>query len=138
VEVLGADDDWKGWNEIGDPVVHVDLRKWADLLIVAPLGANSLAKLSAGLCDDLLSCVARAWDFSKGFVVAPAMNTAMWRHPLTAGQLRGLEGFGVRVVPPVSKELACGDVGPGALAELRDILEVAQDELGIGPGGKAQ
>ncbi|KAH8064533.1 phosphopantothenoylcysteine decarboxylase [Aureococcus anophagefferens] len=118
IEVLSDADEWDAWQEIGDDVVHVELRKWADLLVVAPLSANSLAKLANGLCDDLLSCTARAWDFDKPFVVAPAMNTAMWTHPLTATHLADLRVLGVAAVPPASKKLACGDVGPGALADV--------------------
>jgi len=80
-------DEWAapGWTR-GAPILHVELRRWADLLVVAPLSANMLAKLAQGLCDDLLSCVVRAWDVGgaidgrkKRIVVAPAMNTAMWR-----------------------------------------------------------
>ena len=110
--------------------MHIDLRKWADVYVVAPLGANTLAKLSNGLCDDLLSCVARAWDFGKPLVVAPAMNTHMWSHPLTGAQLATLQGFGAVVVPPMAKKLACGDVGVGALAELGDVVAAVKDAVG--------
>ena len=85
-------------------MLHVDLREWADLLLIAPLGANTLAKLANGLCDDLLSCTARAWDLDKPVVVAPAMNTAMWSHPMTAHHLAALRGvYDAAVVAPVSK-----------------------------------
>ena len=100
----------------------VQLRKWADLLLIAPLSANTLAKLAGGLADNLLTCVARAWAFSKPLLVAPAMNTAMWEHPLTASQLALLVTWGVRVVPPVVKVLACGDEGRGAMASVADIV----------------
>jgi phosphopantothenoylcysteine decarboxylase len=92
------------------------------VFVVAPLSADTLAKLAAGLCDNLLTSVARAWDWAKPFVVAPAMNTAMWEHPVTARQLAELVRWGVRVVPPVSKALACGDVGNGALAPIDSIV----------------
>ncbi|KAH8087674.1 phosphopantothenoylcysteine decarboxylase [Aureococcus anophagefferens] len=130
IEVLSDADEWDAWQEIGDDVVHVELRKWADLLVIAPLSANSLAKLANGLCDDLLSCTARAWDFDKPFVVAPAMNTAMWTHPLTATHLADLRVLGVAAVPPASKKLACGDVGPGALADVPAIVAAAGAALG--------
>jgi len=72
------------------PVLHITLRDTHKLLLIAPLGANSLAKFSNGLCDDTLSCVVRAWEVrEKGAVVAPAMNTQMWEHPVTGGQVRG-------------------------------------------------
>ena len=84
-----ADDEWKHWDEIGDPVFHIILRDWADLLLIAPLSAHTLAKISNGLCDDTLSCVIRAWDFGHGdrpgkpIIMAPAMNSAMYQHPVS-------------------------------------------------------
>ena len=80
VRVWTDDDEWGAWKQRGDPVTHIELRRWAHLLLVAPLSANTLAKLSNGICDNLLTCLARAWDFGdkcKHLVVAPAMNTAM-------------------------------------------------------------
>ena len=94
-----ADEEWKGWNRLGDPVMHIDLRDWADVAVLAPLSAHTLGKLANGLCDDTLSCVLRAWDFGHGkrpgkpVVLAPAMNTAMWEHPLTQSQLTTLQSF---------------------------------------------
>ena len=132
IEVLSDDDEWARWNKVGDPVLHVDLREWADLLLIAPLGANTLAKLANGLCDDLLSCTARAWDLDKPMVVAPAMNTAMWSHPMTAHHLAALRGvYDAAVVAPVSKALACGDVGIGALADVDDVAAAARAALGL-------
>jgi phosphopantothenoylcysteine decarboxylase len=129
-----ADDDaeWDAWDRLGDPVLHVELRKWADALVFAPLSANSLGKLAAGLCDNLVTCVARAWPVGeKPFVVAPAMNTAMWKHPVTAVQLSVLRQpeFGVIVVDPVEKMLACGDVGIGAMAAPAQIVRVVLEKL---------
>lgn len=103
-------------------MLHIELRKWAHALVVAPLDANTLAKLAHGLSDNLLTCVARAWDFSRPFVVCPAMNTFMWEHPFTAQQLGALESLGVQQIPPISKKLACGDTGCGALAHVTDIV----------------
>ncbi len=85
-----------------------------------------------GLCDDLLSCTARAWDLDKPVVVAPAMNTAMWSHPMTAHHLAALRGvYDAAVVAPVSKALACGDVGIGALADVDDVAAAARAALGL-------
>ncbi|KAK7233058.1 phosphopantothenoylcysteine decarboxylase [Aureococcus anophagefferens] len=121
IEVLSDADEWDAWQEIGDDVVHVELRKWADLLVVAPLSAKlRFAKLANGLCDDLLSCTARAWDFDKPFVVAPAMNTAMWSHPLTATHLADLRVLGVAA----QSALAPGDaVGVCLTGMERTLLE---------------
>lgn len=124
-------DEWREWNELGDPVMHIDLRKWADVVVVAPLSAHTLAKLAMGLCDDMLTSVLRAWDYSsKRLVVAPAMNTFMWDHPLTSRQLDEISSFGenVVVVSPAIKELACGEVGQGALAAVPDIIDATLNE----------
>ena len=124
------EDEWPGqadgrrWQR-GEEVLHIELRRWADLLLIAPLDANTLAKLALGLCDNCLTCVWRAWEPSRPAVLAPAMNTLMWQHPATARHLRQLAedaGPALRVVPPASKKLACDDVGVGAMAALDDIL----------------
>ena len=127
--VYGDEDEWRSWKKIGDPVLHIELRRWADAFVVAPLSANTLAKMANGLCDNLLTCVVRAWDFSKPLVVAPAMNTAMWVSPFTAKHLDKLSELGVHVIQPVSKTLACGDVGVGAMAPVRDVKEAVAAAL---------
>ncbi|KAJ2397446.1 hypothetical protein GGI05_000640, partial [Coemansia sp. RSA 2603] len=96
-------DEWSGWKKIGDPVLHIELRKWADALVVAPLDANTLAKMANGFCDNLLTCVVRAWDMRRPRVVAPAMNPMMWEHPVTERQLEELRRLGFVVVDPVAK-----------------------------------
>ena len=65
----GDEEEWHEWQKKGDPVLHIELRKWADLLVVAPLSANTLAKLAQGLCDNCLTSVVRAWDWSKPLLV---------------------------------------------------------------------
>ena len=119
-------DEWSTWGAIGDPVLHIELRRWADVAVLAPLDANTLAKLAHGICDNLVTCVMRAWSIGeKGVVVAPAMNTAMYIHPATGPQLETLERWYAPkciVVPPVTKTLACGDSGVGAMASVDDIV----------------
>jgi len=135
----------------GDPVLHIQLRDWAELLVVAPLDANTLAKFALGLSDNLLSCVFRAWDFDRPVVLAPAMNTRMWQSPVTRRHLAQLladrgDGHdrgaswtvdeadavfarhapGLILVAPTSKRLACGDVGMGAMAEVRTVAEAVR------------
>uniref|UniRef100_A0A8D2J364 Phosphopantothenoylcysteine decarboxylase n=1 Tax=Varanus komodoensis TaxID=61221 RepID=A0A8D2J364_VARKO len=105
-ELLKLPGMWKGRT---DPVLHIDLRRWADLMLVAPLDANTLAKIASGLCDNLLTCVVRAWDLSKPLLFCPAMNTAMWEHPISAQQVRQLKGFGYLEIPCIVKKLVCGD-----------------------------
>mmetsp|Transcript_9316 Transcript_9316/g.23071 ORF Transcript_9316/g.23071 Transcript_9316/m.23071 type:complete len:235 (-) Transcript_9316:404-1108(-) len=123
-------DEWsQGWK-LGDPVLHIELRRWADVLVIAPLSANTLAKVACGMCDNLLTCVARAWDYSQApLVVAPAMNTLMWSSPLTGMHLTALQRLGAVVVAPVSKKLACGDMGVGAMASPQAIAQAVQQQL---------
>jgi phosphopantothenoylcysteine decarboxylase len=147
-DLIVDEDEWPGQVEgrryqRDDPVLHIELRRWADLLVIAPLDANTLAKLANGLSDNCLTCVWRAWDLARPVVLAPAMNTLMWEHPLTARHLRQLAWTEpapdrldqdamvdwinrseprLRLVPPQNKRLACGDVGVGAMASLEAIV----------------
>lgn len=121
VPLYSDKDEWQ-WKERTDPVLHIDLRRWADLMLVAPLDANTLAKIAHGLCDNLLTCVIRAWDLNKPLLFCPAMNTAMWEHPITAQQVEQLKGFGYVEIPCIVKKLVCGDKGRGAMAEVSTIV----------------
>lgn len=129
-------DEWsKPWVR-GDKILHIELRRWAHLLVIAPLSANTMAKMSNGISDNLLLSVVRAWDTSgmidmrkKKIMIAPAMNTAMWRHPITRKQLKTIaqdwtedDESSVIVLKPVEKELACGDTGSGAMMEWKQIV----------------
>ncbi|XP_063695928.1 phosphopantothenoylcysteine decarboxylase [Culicoides brevitarsis] len=122
VQILSDADEWSAWNKRGDPVVHIDLGKWADLMVIAPLDANSLAKIASGICDNLLLCTVRAWDFAKPLLFCPAMNTRMWDHPLTRQHIDILKSWGFVEVPCVAKTLMCGDTGNGAMAEVETIV----------------
>ncbi|KAI4268744.1 MAG: hypothetical protein L6R35_006733 [Caloplaca aegaea] len=114
------------------PILHIELRRWAHLLVIAPLSANLLAKMTGGLCDDLLTCVVRAWDVKRGIVVAPAMNGNMWEHPVTARQMRLLReewGGWVQVLEPQVKKLACGDLAMGGMCEWEEVVEYVRGRL---------
>nr|GME04334.1 probable phosphopantothenoylcysteine decarboxylase [Ipomoea batatas] len=111
------EDEWSTWKRIGDSVLHIELRRWADIMVIAPLSANTLGKIAGGLCDNLLTCIVRAWDYNKPLFVAPAMNTFMWTNPFTERHLMAIDELGISLIPPVSKRLACGDYGNGAMAE---------------------
>ena len=104
-------------------VRHVALGQSADLVIVAPATANTLAKMAAGLADDLLGTTLLAT--TAPVVVAPAMHTEMWRHPATSQNMATLQARGVVVVGPESGELTGGDSGPGRMSEPETILEAA-------------
>jgi phosphopantothenoylcysteine decarboxylase len=149
------EDEWPGRAEgrqyqRDDPVLHIELRRWADLFLIAPLDANTLAKLAVGLADNCLTCVWRAWEPTRPVVLAPAMNTLMWDHPLTRRHLHDIAGLlgskmaaglsseeliervnaqsrRLRIVPPESRRLACGDVGVGAMAAVERITAAVED-----------
>ena len=127
---IDPNDEWRDWKVLGDPVEHIDLRNWADVLLIAPLSAHTLAKLANGLCDDTLSCVMRAWRIpTASMLVAPAMNTAMWDHPITAQQLATIKQWGIKVIEPQTKVLACGEEGNGAMAAVETIVGIATATL---------
>lgn len=113
----------------GDTLLFHELRRWADLLLVAPLSANTLAKLANGICNNLLTSVFRDWPAAGAPVlVAPAMNTLMYTNPMTKRHLAALErAFPfVEVLRPVEKVLMCGDIGMGGMREWSDIVEVVR------------
>ena len=106
---------------------HIQLSRAADLLVVAPASANILAKMAAGLTDDLASTVLLATD--KPVLVAPAMNVRMWTHPATVANMATLRGRGVHVVGPEEGAMACNEYGFGRLAEPAAILAAIQGLL---------
>ena len=110
---------------------HIQLSRAADLVVVAPATADLLAKMAGGRADDLASTVLLATD--KRVLVAPAMNVRMWDHPATQRNLGALRGDGVLVVGPDAGEMACGEYGPGRLAEPAAILAAIEGTLGAGP-----
>ncbi|MDR9499382.1 MAG: bifunctional phosphopantothenoylcysteine decarboxylase/phosphopantothenate--cysteine ligase CoaBC [Hydrogenovibrio sp.] len=103
---------------------HIALARWADVLVIAPATANVLAKLSAGLADDLLTTMVLACD--RPLVVAPAMNRVMWQQPVTQQNLQALQARGITVVPPGEGEQACGETGEGRLAEEAAIVTATE------------
>ncbi|KAM4619538.1 phosphopantothenoylcysteine decarboxylase [Polymixia lowei] len=129
VKVYSDKDEWELWTQRSDPVLHIELRRWADLLVIAPLDANTLGKIASGICDNLLTCVVRAWDTTRPLLFCPAMNTAMWQHPITARQVASLKEFGYVEIPCIAKKLVCGDEGKGAMAEVSTIMNVVKQYL---------
>ncbi|KAL4658711.1 phosphopantothenoylcysteine decarboxylase isoform X2 [Arapaima gigas] len=130
--VYSDKNEWEMWKQRSDPVLHVELRRWADMLLIAPLDANTLAKIASGICDNLLTCVVRAWDMNRPLMFCPAMNTAMWQHPITARQIAMLKEFGYIEVPCIVKKLVCGDEGKGAMAEVSTIVDLVKEHLQMG------
>jgi phosphopantothenoylcysteine decarboxylase/phosphopantothenate--cysteine ligase len=123
-------DTFEGARTAGVPasaIDHIAWAKWAEVAIVAPASANTLARFALGLADDALSTVFLALPSRVPVLLAPAMNTEMWNHPATQRNLRWIEELGrARVVPPVEKRLACGDVGIGGLAEVDDLVRAVR------------
>ena len=103
---------------------HLDLARRADVMLVCPATANTLARMSAGLATELVGSVYLAMD--RPVIVAPAMNTKMWEHPATRANLATLAGRGVAVVPPAVGLLADGDVGEGRLADPTTIVDALE------------
>jgi len=128
VKAWEDDDEWPAMWQRGDPVPHIDLADWADVLVIAPLSANLLADLALGRCDSMLTCIVRAWQRERPIVIAPAMNTRMWEHPATARHLAQLHADQPRlqVVDPVEKTLACGTYGMGGMADPASIAAVVR------------
>jgi phosphopantothenoylcysteine decarboxylase/phosphopantothenate--cysteine ligase len=110
---------------------HIELSRAADLVVVAPATADILAKMAAGLADDLASTLLLATD--KRVLVAPAMNVRMWEHPATQANMATLKQRGVLVVEPDEGPMACGEYGPGRLAEPPVILAAIEAALNDGP-----
>jgi phosphopantothenoylcysteine decarboxylase/phosphopantothenate--cysteine ligase len=106
---------------------HIQLSRAADLLIVAPATADLMAKMANGLADDLASTALLATD--KRVLIAPAMNVRMWRHPATQRNAETLRRDGVSLVGPNDGEMACGEFGPGRMAEPNEILAAIIDLL---------
>ncbi|CAE6366995.1 hypothetical protein BN14_06091 [Rhizoctonia solani AG-1 IB] len=124
--------DWSAWKKVGDPILHIELRRWADVVLVAPCSANTLAKIASGLCDNLATCILRALAPSTPTFIFPAMNTHMYEHPLTARHLDIVKDvIGYNIIGPIGKALACGDIG--AMTEWSDIVQLVVTRWSLTP-----
>ena len=110
---------------------HIELSRSADLIVVAPATADLMARMAGGRADDLASTLLLATD--TPVLVAPAMNVRMWLHPATQRNIAQLQADGVRFVGPDEGEMACGEFGPGRMAEPEAILEAVRALLADGP-----
>ena len=110
---------------------HIELSRAADLVVVVPATADLLAKMAAGLAGDLASTLLMATD--KRVLVAPAMNVRMWQHPATRRNVAQLADDGVLFVGPTDGAMACGEFGPGRMAEVPDIIARIEAAQGNGP-----
>ena len=114
-------DEEEGWKP-----AHIELADHADLLLIAPATANTLAKLAHGLADDALTCIALALQPKAKILIAPAMNGKMWQHAATQQNVATLKARGVEFVGPEEGLLSCGYEGMGRLAAVDKIVERAR------------
>ncbi|RJE23095.1 Phosphopantothenoylcysteine decarboxylase [Aspergillus sclerotialis] len=132
------EDEWvEPWVR-NSTILHIELRRWSHLLAIVPMSANLLAKVTSGICDNLLTNVIRAWDIDPLnprrpiILAAPSMNSMMWIHPLTAKQLGVLRDWDwFEVLSPQVKTLACGDTGQGGMCDWNEIVAVIEKRLGL-------
>lgn len=110
-------------------LLHTSLSSQADLILVCPATLNVLSKMANGICDDLLTCV--IFSSTADILVAPAMNKAMYEHPVAQENIKRLKRLGVTFVGPVRGELACRQVGMGHIAQTSDIVESVRRKLKI-------
>src|SRR5450432_2042679 len=115
--------------EPGAALEHIQLTRWADAVVVCPCTANTLNKFASGLADDLVGALFLAHDRTKPFLVAPAMNPAMWQHPATQDSLEKLGRWGVRFISVGEGRTACGEVGEGRLAEPEEVIAAIEASL---------
>lgn len=99
---------------------HIQLARWADAVIIAPASSNLIARFAHGIADDLLTTIMQVCD--KPVLLAPAMNSSMWKSAATQQNIKALEQRGLSLIGPESGELACGESGPGRLSEPRAII----------------
>lgn len=113
----------------GNVMDHIHLMRWADLILVAPATANYINKSAQGLADDLVGTLFLAHDFKKPFMLAPAMNTSMYLHPVTQISIEKLKSMGIEILEAASGVLACGEEGYGKLLDPDLILQAVQERL---------
>ena len=104
---------------------HISLSRWADLILVAPITANTISKLSSGSSDDLASTVILASN--KDIFLTPAMNVRMWEHPSTKENLSKLKSYGYKIIGPDIGDMACGEFGKGKMTQPQEILKEIQN-----------
>ena len=110
---------------------HIELAKWADLIVVAPASADAIARLRAGMANDLMSTLVLAAE--APLAVAPAMNQQMYRNPATQENLKALAERGTLIWGPAAGEQACGDVGPGRMLEPMALVELIEKQFAASP-----
>ena len=115
----------------GQTMDHIHLARWADVSLLCPATANSVNRLASGLADDPIGALFLAWEIaSKPYLIAPAMNAAMWDHPATRASRERLAGYGAHLLPVGAGHLACGETGEGRLLEVAEIEDALLKAFG--------
>lgn len=133
VSALAGSKVYRDLFDLGDEAEmgHIQLSRVADLVVVAPATADLMAKMAQGLANDLASTLLLATD--TPVMIAPAMNVRMWDHPATQRNLKTLQGDGIKVVGPNEGDMACGEHGPGRMAEPLEIVAAIEAQFADGP-----
>lgn len=122
-EIFTDQSEWQITKGLNEQSLHLELVQWADVFIISPLDANTLGKISSGICDNLLTCVARAWDLHKPLLFCPEMNTRQFLHPITNKQIEEMKLFGYYELPSISETLLTEGSSAGALSEINYIID---------------
>ena len=122
--IMTDKDEWPEGGYVKDqPIPHIDLGDWADILLIAPLSADTLSDMAHGKASKFLTSIVLAWPREKPIILAPAMNTRMWENPITQGNLNMVrQVYKTKVVEPREGMLACKTTGVGAMARIEDIV----------------
>ncbi len=109
---------------------HISLAEWADIFVIAPITANTISKFAAGIADNLITSIFNAYlGGKKPVIIAPAMNTGMLNNPFVQKNIKNLENEGVKIVESRTAQLACGDIGNGAMAHVQKIFDKITETL---------
>ncbi|CAH2352993.1 phosphopantothenoylcysteine decarboxylase subunit Sis2p [[Candida] railenensis] len=133
IRIWRDSDEWTTWKTRSDPVLHIELRRWADVLVVCPLTANTLSKISLGMCDNLLTNVIRAWNTSYPILLAPSMVSYSYNAITTKRQIRLIseEMPWIEILKPVEKVIGSyGDIGMGGMMDWNEIVNRIVMKLG--------
>ncbi|KAG7905060.1 hypothetical protein KL907_003276 [Ogataea polymorpha] len=133
VQIWRDKDEWSVWNSRTDPVLHIELRRWADVLIIAPLSANTLSKIAMGLCDNLLTNVVRAWNTQYPIILAPAMVSFAYTSPVTKRHAKTIKEDmkWIEILKPTEKVVSSyGEIGMGGMMDWNEIVDKIVQKLG--------
>lgn len=119
-----------GMSRESESIEHINLVDWADLIVIAPATANTIAKIAHGIGDNLLTSLMLVAS-NKTIFICPAMNTRMYLNPVTQQNIEILRKRGFFIIEPDEGELACGDVGPGRLKEVDDLFEIINKQMNV-------